>query len=534
MGEGAMMDTQPEAGAAQAVGGTGADLLCRTLLAHGIDTCFANPGTSEMHFVAALDRQPRMRCVLGLFEGVVTGAADGYARMADRPAATLLHLGPGLANGLANLHNARRARTPMVNVVGDHAGYHLPLDAPLTSDIESLARPMSDWFGRAQRADEVGLRAAEAIRAAVDLPGIATLVLPADAAWDPAHAPVPVPAPAAAAPEPDPALVAEAVRRLRAGRRTTILIGGLALREGALERLDRIAQAGGARLMAQQANGRMQRGAGRVAVDRVPYPVDQALATFAQTEQVILIGARAPVAFFAYPGKPGEMLPPGCEVMELVPFGTDPRPAIAALADAIGVAGIAPRLSPRERPPLPAGGLTPDAIAAVLAHHLPEGAVVCDESVTSGRNFFGATWGAAPHDFLQLTGGAIGLGLPMATGAAVACPGRKVVALQADGSGMYTVQALWTQARERLDVLTIVFANRRYAILHGELANVGAGQPGQNARAMLDLDDPALDWVRMAEGMGVEAARAETAEGFADLLAAAMARPGPFLIEALI
>lgn len=511
----------------------GADLLCETLLAHGIDTCFANPGTSEMHFVAALDRQPRMRCILGLFEGVVTGAADGYARMADRPAATLLHLGPGLANGLANLHNARRARTPMVNVVGDHATRHLALDAPLTSDIDSLARPMSHWLGRAERADEVGARAAEAIRAAVAGPGIATLVLPADAAWNRTEAPVPAPAPAPRPAEPDPALIRDAVARLRSGRRTTILVSGTALRAGALELLDGIAQAAGARLLAQQANGRMQRGAGRVALDRVPYVVDQALAALADTEQAILLGARAPVGFFAYPGKPGEMLPPGCEVLELVPFGADPGPAIAALADAMG-ALPAPRLAPRDRPPPAQGPLSPEAIAVTLARHLPEGAVVCDESVTSGRDFFRFTYGAEPHDFLQLTGGAIGIGLPMATGAAVACPGRKVVALQADGSGMYTLQALWTQARERLDVVTIVFANRRYAILHGELKNVGAGAPGRNARAMLDLDDPALDWVKMAEGMGVEAARAETAERFADLLAVALRRPGPFLIEALL
>ncbi|MEZ5797577.1 MAG: thiamine pyrophosphate-binding protein [Paracoccaceae bacterium] len=170
----------------------GADILCETLLANGIDTCFANPGTSEMHFVAALDRQPKMRCVLGLFEGVVTGAADGYARMADRPAATLLHLGPGLANGLANLHNARRARTPMVNVVGDHATYHLQHDAPLTSDIDSLAWPMSHWVGRAERAGDVGLRCSEAIAAAgTGAGGIATLILHADAAWTETGAAVP-------------------------------------------------------------------------------------------------------------------------------------------------------------------------------------------------------------------------------------------------------------------------------------------------------------------------------------------------------
>ncbi|WP_103332056.1 acetolactate synthase large subunit [Pseudotabrizicola formosa] len=512
----------------------GADILCETLLANGIDTCFANPGTSEMHFVAALDRQPRMRCVLGLFEGVVTGAADGYARMADKPAATLLHLGPGLANGLANLHNARRARTPMINVVGDHATGHLIHDAPLTSDIDSLARPMSHWVGRAETAQTVGAECEAAIRAARSgAGGIATLILHADAAWTetPFVQPIPVSLPELAGP--DAALVARAAAALRNGRQTTLLISGHALRDRQLDLLDRIAQKAGARLLAQQANGRMQRGAGRVALDRVPYVIDQALACFATTEQLILIGAKAPVGFFAYPGKSGSMLPPSCEVIELASPDHDLTAIINALADAVGTAPAA-RLAARHRPDLPTGKLTPDAIAIALAGAMPDNAIICDESVTSGRDFFRSTYGAAPHDFLQLTGGAIGMGIPLATGAAVACPDRKVIGLQADGSGMYTVQGLWTQARERLDVLTIIFANRRYQILHGELLNVGAGPAGETARRMLDLEDPALDWVMMARSMGVEAARAESAEGFRDVLHSALARKGPFLIEAVI
>ena len=514
----------------------GADLLCETLLANDIDVCFANPGTSEMHFVAALDRQPRMRCVLGLFEGVVTGAADGYARMADKPAATLLHLGPGLANGLANLHNARRARSPIVNVVGDHATYHLAYDAPLTSDIESLARPMSHWVGRAATADTVGERTEEAIATARSTPGrIATMILHADAAWNETTRGIPAPLPAAVLAGPDQARVDAAATALRAGRRTTILVTGRALRAPQLERLDRIAQRTGARLMAQQANGRMQRGAGRVALDRVPYVIDQAVATFADTEQLILLGAKAPVGFFAYPGKPGSMLPEGCLVLDLYAEGEDPVAAIEALADAVGATKSPPaRLAQRQSPDMPAGKLTPEAIAVALARLMPADSIICDESVTSGRDFFRSTYGAEPHDFLQLTGGAIGIGLPLATGAAIACPDRKVIVLQADGSGMYTVQALWTHAREKLDVVTIVFSNRRYQILLGELKNVGAGAPGENASRMLNLDDPALDWVKLAAGMGVEAARADTAESFADLLASACRRKGPFLIEAMI
>ncbi len=522
----------------------GADILCDTLLANGVDVCFANPGTSEMHFVAALDRKPRMRCVLGLFEGVATGAADGYARMADKPAATLLHLGPGLANGLANLHNAKRAGTPMVNIVGDHATHHLAFDAPLTSDIESLARPMSHWVGRARDAGDVSRTAAQAIGEARRAPGcIATLILHADAAWSAVPSALssaiavelaPHPRPAA----PDPQRLDAAAAALRNGLPTVLLISGRALRAGALEQASRIARASGARLLAQQSNARVERGAGRVAIDRVPYVVEQALACFAGVAQVVLIGAKAPVAFFAYPGQPSSMLPAGCEVIEAARPDDDLDQTLAQLADRLaGSGGTAlPKalLTPRSSFDVPTGALTPAAIMRALGALLPEGAIVCDESVSSGRDLFPATSGAAPHDHLQLTGGAIGDGLPMAVGAAIACPDRKVVCLQADGSGMYTVQALWTMARERLDVVTVVFANRRYAILQHELKAVGAGVPGHNARRMLELDDPALDWVALAKGMGVEAAATDSADRFADLLRSALGRPGPFLIEARI
>jgi len=513
----------------------GADLLCATFVANGVELCFANPGTSEMHFVAALDRCPGIRCVLGLFEGVVTGAADGYARMADKPAATLLHLGPGLANGLANLHNARRAFSPIVNLVGDHPATHLPHDAPLTSDIESLARPMSGWVRRTVHADDVGRDAASAIAASLAWPRqVATLIVPADVAWN-ATAAQPVRCEMPVARAPDAARVAAVAQALRRRARTTILLSGHALRASALETASRIAQASGARLLAQQSNARMERGAGRVPIERVPYNVDHALETFAGTEQVILVGAKAPVAFFLYPGKPSSMLPPACTVIELAGRDTDLAGALEALADELRVpSSVVPERAAPAQTNLPSGRLTPGAITQALSALMPEHSIVCDESVSSGRSFFPPTFGARPHDFLQLTGGAIGIGLPLAVGAAIACPDRKVIVLQADGSGMYTPQALWTQARERLDVLTIVFANRRYAILQAELKNVGAGEPGRNARRMLDLDDPSLDWVSLARGMGVEAGRADTAEGFADQLRAALAQRGPFLIEAVL
>jgi acetolactate synthase-1/2/3 large subunit len=515
----------------------GADRLCEELLANDIDVCFANPGTSEMHFVAALDRKPRMRCVLGLFEGVVTAAADGYARMADKPAATLLHLGPGLANGLANLHNARRASTPMINVVGDHASYHLQHDAPLTSDIESLARPMSQWVHRIAKAEDVGRDTAAAYQAAMSLPGVATLILPADAAWgeipDAPVAPTTLPRPAPV----DEGTMRKAVDAIRSGRRTALLLSGKALRADALETAARIADAAGVRLIAQMSNGRIERGAGRVPISTVPYPVDMALDALKDIDCVVLIGAKVPVAFFAYPGKPGRLIPDRCEVVELATRANDLKEVLSWLAFELGVKPDAPVTVSQpctEWETLPDGDLTEDAISVAVAQLMPEGAIICNESLTSARRFFGLSHRSPPHDFLAITGGAIGIGIPLAAGAAVACPDRKVIGLQADGSGMYTVQALWTQARENLDIVTIIFANRKYAILQGEMRAVGAMEFGRNAQRMLNIDDPALDWVSMAKGMGVEAARATTVGEFVNLLKGAMSRRGPFLIEAVI
>lgn len=511
----------------------GAESLVHSLLRSGVDTCFSNPGTSEMHFVAALDRIPGMRCVLGLFEGVVTGAADGYARMTGKPAATLLHCGPGLANGLANLHNARRARSPVVNIVGDQATYHRPLDAPLTADTEGWARPVSGWVRTAMSSRTVGSDAAIAVQAAHSAPGqIATLILPADTAWteggEIADRLPPAPWPQAA-----PSAIDHVARILRRGEPTILVMSGRALRADGLDLAHRISHATGAKLMAQQSNARMARGQGRVPIDRVPYPVDQALAALAPYRHVILVGTHQPTAFFAYPSKPGYLTAPGAEIHVLARTEQDSTDALQRLADALGAPPAAlPDVGPR--PETARGAPQSDAVARTVAALLPEGAVVVDESITFGRDFFPNTYAAAPHDWLQITGGSIGIGMPLATGAAVGAPGRRVLNLQADGSAMYTLQALWTQAREKLDVTTVIFSNRKYAILLGEFASVGASNPGRTALDMMDLGNPDLDWPALAKGMGVEAARAETCEQLADLMAHSFGRKGPFLIELII
>ena len=511
----------------------GAESLVRTLLAGGVDVCFANPGTSEMHFVAALDSVPGMRCVLGLFEGVVTGAADGYYRMLDRPASTLLHLGPGLANGLANLHNAKKAHSGVVNVVGEHATYHIELDAPLTSDIEGLARPMSHWVKTSPDAKTIAGDGALAIQAALQPPGqIATLILPADTAWNLSDGPAAVPAPAPRAPVCDEAIDAAAAL-LGNGRPTTLLLGGIALRERGLELAGRIAAKTGCKILSEWSNTRLERGAGRVQILRIPYVVEKALAVLAEAGQLVLVGAEAPIAFFAYPDKPSVLTDPDMPITELAAVDGDIEGALEALAEAVGALTTPPaHIADSRRPDIVDGAITPETIAPVLGALIPEGAIVVDESITTGRNFFPMTAGAPPHDWINNRGGSIGYGLPVAVGAAIACPDRKVVALEGDGSAMYTLQSLWTMAREGLDVTVIIFANHSYKILRGELTGVGVQNPGPRAVDMLSLNRPNLDWIQMARGMGVEAERVDDAAGLAKAFEAGLQSQGPYLIEA--
>ena len=509
----------------------GAESLVRTLFASGIDVCFANPGTSEMHFVAALDKIEGMRCVLGLFEGVATGAADGYFRMTGRPASTLLHLGPGLGNGLANLHNAKKARSGIVNIVGEHAGYHIRHDAPLTADIEGIARPMSHWVRTSQSSKEIVADGASAVEAARAAPGqVATLILPADTAWNKGSAPV-----TARSPEPRAQVSGDAVRAAAQALLqpdAALMMGGIGVRDPAMAMAGRIAARTGCRIISENSSGRIERGAGRVIADRVPYVVDAALRMLGGFRHIVLAGARAPVSFFAYPGKPSTLAPPACTFTSLADVGQDIVGALDALADELGARATPPAfVAPLAPPALPTGKITLEGIAAVLGALIPENAIVVDESVSSGRGFAQFTAHAQPHDWLCVTGGSIGFALPASVGAAIGAPGRKVLTLEGDGSAMYTLQSLWTMAREQLDVTMIIFANRSYQILHGEFAAVGAGEAGQRATDMLTLDRPHLDWLSIARGHGVEAGQATTLDELAVQLRRGLATTGPYLIE---
>lgn len=512
----------------------GAQSLIKTLANCGVDMCFANPGTSEMHFVAALDSVPEMRAVLCLFEGVVTGAADGYGRVAGKPAATLLHLGPGLANGLANLHNARRANTPIVNVVGDHATYHLQYDALLTSDIVGFARPVSSWICESRSAQTVAGDAARAVQAARSAPGgVATLILPADTAWNEAERPSQM------LPDIGPAKVGsdavDAIARLLAnGKKTAFLLRGNALHGAGLEAAGRVQARTGARLFCDTFAPHTELGAGRVPVERIPYFAEQIVAYLEGIEQIILVGAKPPVSFFAYPGKPSWCAPEGCQFSHLAHPHEDGAGALAALADALGAPAQSPVRVPLQLPGMPNGPLNALSAAQIIAELTPENVIYAEEAATSGMPLLTLLGRARPHTHLPLTGGSIGQGLPLAVGAALAAPDRKVVCPHGDGGAAYTMQALWSMARENLDITVVIYANRSYAILNIELQRVGATGAGAKALSMLDLHNPEMNWVKIAEGLGVEASRATTCEEFAAQYGSAMKHRGPHLIEVMI
>ncbi|MFN4264478.1 MAG: acetolactate synthase large subunit [Aquabacterium sp.] len=512
----------------------GAQALMKTLVDAGVTVCFTNPGTSEMHFVAALDTEPRMRGVLTLFEGVATGAADGYARMADKPAATLLHLGCGLGNGLANLHNARKGKVPIVNIVGDHATYHVQYDAQLQSDIETVARNVSSWVRTSASTAQLCRDVVDAVQAAWGPRGqVATLILPADVSWgdggEPASMPT-MPAPPCASDD----TIARLAAVLQGPGRKAFLLGGRALRQPTLMTLGRIAAKTGAKLHAEVFPTRIERGAGLPHVERIAYLAELASVQLAEIDHLILVDAKAPVSFFAYPGKKSYLVPDHCQLHELAGAQEDVLASVAMLAQAVAATDTQPVLQAPSRPARPRGKLTAEKVCKAVGHLLPARAIIVDEAQTSGVMLPMYTAGAPQHDVLTLTGGAIGQGLPNAVGAAIACPDRPVIALVGDGSAMYTIQALWSMARERLNVISVIFNNRAYSILNIELQRVGASGQGDKARAQLDLSHPTLDFVRMAESMGVRAARATTTEGFLSAMEHALSTPGPHLIEVVV
>ncbi len=509
----------------------GAECLLATLQRNGVNLCVMNPGTSEIEFVSALDRVAGMRSVLCLFEGVCAAAADGYARMTGRPAATVYHMGPGLGNALAYLHNARKARSPLIAIVGQHTAQHLAYETPLKADIAGIARPVSGWLREIEDAGAIPAAASAAVSAALEPPGqVATLIVPTDCAWSEAGEPGPV-VPRPVRRMPDAGKIREAVRILRGNEPAGVFLSGSALLGRGLDAAGRLAASTGARILTNRFFSRMERGRNRFAPERIPYFPEAAEPMLAGLKHMILVEAPPPVSFFGYLGRRGLVAPEDCAYYELASVAEDGQAALEALAEECGAGR--PALVVRERPGLPSGPhLTPAEVGRAVATLLPEGAIVSDEAVSLGETISECLDAAAPHDFLAVTGGAIGQGLPLALGAALACPDRKVVALEGDGSAMYTLQALWTMARERLDVVSVILANRRYRVLGIEMER--SGKTGKLAEEMIDIGRPDLDWVKLAEGMGVAATRAATVSEFVDQFGAAMREPGPRLIEAVL
>lgn len=527
----------------------GAQTLVAALEDAGVEICFANPGTSEMHFVAALDQSTTLRSVLCLAETVVTGAADGYARMTDKPGVTLLHTGPGLANGLSNLHNAKKALSPVLNVIGDHATYHVEFDAPLTADIEALAAPVSAWVKTSRNADDIAADAVEGLQAAATYPGrVASLILPADTAWtavdetttgnadSKTHAEPTQPSNPRAiyrqiGPRPGDDRIEAVAKLLQTNEPAVMILTSTCLRQRGLEAASRIHQATGAAFLAQTSNARLERGAGRVFIEPVPYAVDRALERLSEYKHIVPVCAKAPVAFFAYPDKPSTLTPPDANIEFLAREQEDGVLALEALVEALDAGHFEPQREPLALPEVPDDtSLNADSIGHWVARLLPDNAIVVDESISSGAAFPKLLRGAAPHDWLQICGGSIGDGFPLATGAAIACPDRPVIALQADGSGMYSLQALWTQAREELNVTTLILSNRAYAILKHELKNVGA-VAGQTARELMELSNPEIDWVALAAGMGVKGTRVTDTKQLEQAFTDSLQQPGPQLLE---
>ena len=523
----------------------GAESLIRTAIANGLEVCFTNPGTTEMHLVAALDAVPGVRAVLGLFEGVVTGAADGYGRMADKPALTLLHLGPGFANGIANLHNARRAQTPILNLIGHHATWQRNYDPPLNSNVELLAAPVSAWQRTCASAEHLSRDVADALVACRRHPGrIATLVVPGDVQWDEAPERIERAAPGAAALVADSAVerIAALLRNANAGggrvgdNGSMLLLGAHALREGGLRAAARVAQATGARLVTETFPARLERGPDLPALERLPYFPEQAASFLGGIRRLVLVGAREPVAFFGYQGGPSRLTPETVEIEVLAGREENAEQALHALADALEAperVAARPKDERKVEPVVaPTGGLDPAGVAQAVVAAMPEHAIVVDEGVTAAGAFYPIARNAPRHTYLTLTGGAIGYGMPCAIGAAIACPDRKVLVLEGDGSGLYTNQALWTMAREGLDVVTVVFANDVYRILQIELQRAGVSQPGPQSLAVTELSSPAVDWHALGKAFGVETRPAKTAGELRAAIGEALAAGGPQLVVA--
>lgn len=522
-----MLDRRPH----NEVDVNGATTLLRALRAGGADICFANPGTTELTLVAALAEVPEIRPVLCLFEGVCTGAADGYARISGKIPLTLLHLGPGFANGIANLHNARRAHSKIITIIGDHATWHLPHDAPLTSDIESLARPVSVDVVRIASTNSIAEGVARALTGTGwGAGGPATIVVPTDV-MD-ANAPSLSAPPIATGSDlvSDTAIEAAAAA-CQGGKELILLIGGDALRVEGQRAAEAVAANTGARLVMEPYPAVVTLGGDLPRIERQAYFPDDVIRQFGDAT-VILAGARPPISYFGYEDYPSVLVPDERLVVLSQP-GEDSVSALQALAERLGATRSEPTSVAVSQPPAPdpAAPLTPNSIVEELLVQLPEDSVISLEGSTLGGPWLREAYRAPTHRVMTNTGGAIGQGLPCAVGAALGAPDSRVIALQSDGSAQYTLQALWTMAREKLPITIILAANHRYGILQTELKRADTPLDQPTVASLTNLGDPRTDWTKLAAGYGVPAIRATTVAEFSEALKRGLATDGPLLIQ---
>ena len=514
--------------------GTGADLLLRSLENEGIDTCLANPGTSEMHLVAAIGKSSLMRPILCLFEGVVTAAADGFWRMKRYPAATLLHLGPGYANGMANLHNAKKAFSGLVNIVGDHAEWHLEFDAPLTSDLEGHVKLHSDWFTKSINPTNLGqLGTLSCIEAKSGWGKIASIIVPANHSWEVGEEQKQSLSPTVGMLPVDDSILKNTAKSLRLNKKRALLLGNRGLSRKSIEYASAIAKATEADLLCETFFPRVYRGAGEVKIKRIPYFAELAIDFLASYEQIFLVGAKEPVGFFAYPDIPSKLSPPACSIIKVASKDEDVEQALQDLYEDLSLKSR-PKVVFSHGDRITSITLDETSVSQIISELLPENSIISDEGITCSASLYAQTETAAPHDWLCLTGGSIGQGLPLGFGAAIACPDRKVITFQADGSAMYTVQTLWSMARENTDITVILLNNSSYAILNIELDRLKTGPRNDKTLSMLNIDNPMIDWVEISKGLGVEASRSTNVKEFREQFHNAMKQKGPRLIEVII
>ena len=514
----------------------GAKIILETAKEAGVTVCFTNPGTTEMPLVLAFNSDPSIKTILGLFEGVCTGAADGYGRMLNVPALTLLHLGPGLANGIANLHNARRAKVPLVNLIGEHTTWHRSADPPLAMDIETLSSTVSGWYKTNQYPYTLSQDLADAI-AAADYGQISTLIVPNDNQL--AECPnYKIFRPVFSFEPYDSDSIDNAAQILRAHKRTALLLGGRSLRDRGLQAAARIRAATDCDLITEHLPAYIERGAGLPDVVRIPYFPEAAIKLLSRYEAVVIVQTGEPVSFFGYEGYSSYLLGADQIKVRIASPEQDAAEVLEHLCEALGARNDRkiPEtiLSKLNRPDIPNGQLTPENVCRTVAALQPENAIIVDEGITTSGAYYPLSAGLPRHTFMTTTGGSIGWGMPCALGASVACPERQVINLQADGSAMYTVQALWTEAREGLNITTLICANRSYNILKAELSRIGGASIQPEVFSVIDLESPVINWTNLARGMGVPAVTADTTEGLAKELIRSLSEPGPHLIEMLI